>query len=204
MLTRLWKWFWSPTSKYSWGAIFVVGGIAGIIFWGGFNTAMEQSNTLPFCANACHEMTDFVLPEYQQSIHYTNAQGVRAICADCHVPKAWGPKVVRKIKATWELWGKITGSINTREKFEAKREQMALKVWLEMKENDSQECRNCHSYEAMDWHAQSLLAQRDMQKAMKEGKTCIDCHKGIGHTLPDGYESDTPVYKEDLAKLLNN
>ena len=30
-----------------------------------------------------------------------------------------------------------------------------------MKANDSHECRNCHSWEAMDWHAQSLVAQRE-------------------------------------------
>ena len=200
MISRLWKWFWSPSSTYSWGAIFIVGGFAGIIFWGGFNTFMEYSNTLHFCTS-CHAMENYVLPEYQQSVHYNNAAGVRAICSDCHVPKEWVPKFIRKIKATGELYGWVTGSIRTPEKFEAKREKLAMLVWLEMKGNNSHECRNCHSYEAMDWHAQSLIAQRDMQKAMKEGKTCIDCHKGVAHKLPEGYESDTPVYQEDLEKL---
>jgi len=200
MITKLWKWFWSPTSKYAWGTIFIVGGFAGIIFWGGFNTFMEYSNTSHFCT-ACHAMENFVLPEYKESVHYSNPAGVRAICSDCHVPKEWVPKVIRKIKATGELYGWVTGSIRTREKFEAKRERLALKVWLEMKENDSHECRNCHSYEAMDFHAQSLIAQREMQKAMKEGKTCIDCHKGVAHKLPEGYEEDTPVYEEDLKRL---
>jgi nitrate/TMAO reductase-like tetraheme cytochrome c subunit len=200
MIAKLWKWFWSPTSHYTWGGIFIAGGIAGIIFWGGFNTAMEQSNTLEFCTT-CHAMENFVLPEYKESVHYKNAAGVRAICSDCHVPKEWGHKVVRKIKATGELWGWVTQAIRTRPKFEAMREKLALKVWLEMKANDSRECRNCHSYEAMDFHAQGLIAQRDMQKAMKQGKTCIDCHKGIAHKLPKGYESDSAVYEEDLKKL---
>ena len=62
--------------------------------------------------------------------------------------------------------------------------------------------RNCHSYEAMDWHAQSLVAQHDMQKAMKKGKTCIDGHKGVAHnTLPKGYETDSIVHEDDLGKL---
>ncbi len=200
MMTKLWKWFWSPTSHYTWGGIFVVGGLAVIIFWGGFNMVMEQTNTLGFCTS-CHAMENFVLPEYKESVHYKNAAGVRAICSDCHVPKEWGHKVVRKIKATGELWGWVTQAIRTRPKFEAMREKLALKVWLEMKANDSRECRNCHSYEAMDFHTQGLIAQRDMQKAMKEGKTCIDCHKGIAHKLPKGYESDSAVYEEDLKKL---
>lgn len=88
-----------------------------------------------------------------------------------------------------------------REKFEAKREKLAFKFCLKMEENDSQECRNCHSYEAMDRHAPSLVAQRDMRKAMKQGKTWIDSHTGEGHKLPKGYESDSPVFKEELAKL---
>jgi len=200
MIKTFWNWFWSATSKYTWGSIFVVGGIAGIMFWGGFNTAMEQTNTLEFCTT-CHAMENFVLPGYQESVHYSNAAGVRASCSDCHVPKEWGHKVIRKIKATGELWGWATQAIRTRPKFEGMREKLALKVWVEMKANDSRECRNCHSYEAMDFHAQGLIAQRDMQKAMKEGKTCIDCHKGIAHQLPEGYEADSIVYQEDLQKL---
>ena len=200
MRSKVWRWFWRPSGNYTWGGIFVAGCFAGIIFWGGFNTAMEQSNRLEFCT-ACHSMENFVFPEYRQSVHYRNAAGVRASCSDCHVPKEWGPKVIRKIKATGELWGWVTRSIRTRPKFEAMRERLALKVWLEMKANDSHECRNCHSYEAMDFHAQGLIAQRDMQKAMKEGKTCIDCHKGVAHRLPEGYEPDSAVYEEDLEKL---
>ncbi len=148
-------------------------------------------------------MKNFVFPEYRQSVHYRNAAGARATCSDCHVPKEWGPKIIRKIKATGELWGWVTQSISTRPKFEAMREQLALKVWVDMKANDSQECRNCHSYEATDFHAQGLIAQRDMQKAMKAGKTCIDCHKGVAHHLPKGYEPDSVVYEEDLEKSKN-
>lgn len=201
MITKFWRWFWSTTSRYTWGAVFVVGGFAGVIFWGGFNTFMEYSNTLHFCGTVCHEMESFVVPEYEKSIHYSNGAGVRAICSDCHVPKEWVPKFFRKIKALNELFHKARGTINTREKFEAKREELALYVWLEMKANDSYECRNCHSYEAMDFHAQSLVAQRDMQKAMKQGKTCIDCHKGVAHKLPKGYEEDSIISEEDLDKL---
>ena len=201
MITKLWKWFWSPTGKYSWGAILIVGGFAGIIFWGGFNTFVEYTSTRHFCSTMCHEMTANVVPEYQQSIHFKNQKGVRAICSDCHVPKEWVPKMVTKFFALNELLHHFMGTIDTPEKFQAKREKLAMHVWLKMKANDSHECRNCHSWEAMDWHAQSLVAQREMQKGMNEGKTCIDCHKGIAHKLPEGYDSDTPVYEEDLKRL---
>ena len=185
----VWKWFWSPTSKYSWGAILVAGGIGGVVFWGGFNTFMEYTNTLQFCVS-CHEMDQLVFQEYKKTIHYTNRTGVRVICSDCHVPKEWTPKLIRKIRATNELFHKILGTIDTPEKFEAKRLEMAESVWKAMKANDSQECRNCHSFEAMDFKKQQRRPREKHPEAMREGKTCIDCHKGVAHSLPEDYEKD--------------
>ena len=115
---------------------------AGIIFWGGFNTAMEATNTKDFCIS-CHEMEDFVYEEYKGTIHDVNRSGVGAVCSDCHVPKDWTHKIVRKIKASRELWGKMTGTINTAEKFDAKRLHLAMNEWERMKHTDSRECRNC-------------------------------------------------------------
>ncbi|MBT7758611.1 MAG: Denitrification system component NirT, partial [Rhodospirillaceae bacterium] len=131
-LKRLWSWFFAPTLRYGWGVIFVVGGVAGIVFWGGFNTYMEYTNTLGFCIS-CHEMRDTVYQEYKESAHFKNPSGVRAVCSDCHVPKAWTAKLVRKIKASNELYHKVLGTIDTPEKFEAKRLELAEHVWAEMK-----------------------------------------------------------------------
>jgi len=189
MLRSLWRWFWSPTGRYGWGLIFVVGGAAGIIFWGGFNTYMEYTNTLKFCVS-CHEMRDYVFEEYKESPHYNNPSGVRAVCSDCHVPKAWVPKLIRKVQASGELYHKVVGSINTREKFEAKRLELAERVWASMEANDSQECRNCHTPDAMDFKKQGRRAAKAMKAGFDKGKTCIDCHKGIAHELPEGYEKD--------------
>jgi nitrate/TMAO reductase-like tetraheme cytochrome c subunit len=183
MLKRLWRWFWSPTSRYSLGLIFIVGGVAGVVFWGGFNTYMEYTNSLGFCVS-CHEMRDTVYVEYKKSVHYNNPSGVRAICSDCHVPKEWTAKLLRKIQASNELYHKVVGTIDTPEKFEMKRLELAENVWATMKANDSRECRNCHSYEAMDFHKQSRRAREKMQEGLKQGKTCIECHKGIAHKLP--------------------
>lgn len=162
---------------------------AGIIFWGGFNTAMEASNSLWFCTS-CHEM-DTVYEEYKQSVHYQNASGVRAICSDCHVPKPWGAKMVRKIQASFkELPHKIMGTIDTKEKFEAKRLELAEDVWAGMKANDSRECRNCHSLETMllDKQDKSARKKHTLKRKLEKGETCIDCHKGVAHKLPEGYE----------------
>ena len=98
--------------------------------------------------------------------------------------------MVRKVRATNELFHKIMGTISTKEKFEAKRLELAEHVWASMMANDSRECRNCHSYEAMDFHKQQRRAQEKMQEGLKEGKTCIECHKGVAHKLPADYEDD--------------
>ncbi|MBS4016994.1 MAG: NapC/NirT family cytochrome c [Dechloromonas sp.] len=165
---------------------------AGIIFWGGFNTAMEYTNTEKFCIS-CHEMKDNVYAEYQNTIHYSNRSGVRAVCSDCHVPKEWVPKMIRKIQASKEVWGKITGVVDTPEKFEAHRLTMATREWERMKANNSQECRNCHNFEYFDYGVQGRRGANTHQQAFNEGKTCIDCHKGIAHKLPEVDQAITVI-----------
>ncbi|PLX36936.1 MAG: Denitrification system component NirT [Hyphomicrobiales bacterium] len=162
---------------------FVCGGIGGVVFWGGFNTFMEYTNTLEFCI-ACHEMRQTVAQEYMTSPHYSYASGVRAICSDCHVPKEWVPKLRRKIQASNELYHWVVGTIDTPEKFEAMRFEMAKRVWAQMEANDSHECRNCHAYDSMHWEKQRRAASEKMKDAAEQKKTCIECHKGIAHQLP--------------------
>ena len=160
--------------------------IAGIIFWGGLNTAMEMTNTEEFCIS-CHEMKDNVYMEYRDSVHFSNPTGVRATCPDCHVPREWTHKVARKIRATNELFQHFIGAIDTTEKFTQKRYELARHVWKEMKSTDSRECRNCHSESAMDTDNQRKIAAEQHAIAQQTNKTCIDCHKGIAHQLPEEF-----------------
>jgi nitrate/TMAO reductase-like tetraheme cytochrome c subunit len=177
-------------SSLSLTAVVAIGMVSGLVFWGGFNTGMEATNQLAFCTS-CHEMRDTVFQEYKETIHYKNRSGVRAICPDCHVPKDWVHKFVRKVQASQELYVKfVSHSIDTPEKFEARRMELAQHVWATMKGNDSHECRNCHSWDAMDPHKQNPRAAKAMEKGRSQGKTCIDCHKGIAHLLPKEYNED--------------
>ncbi|MBK8337883.1 MAG: NapC/NirT family cytochrome c [Sterolibacteriaceae bacterium] len=171
--------------------------VAGIVVWGGFNTAMELSNREEFCIG-CHEMKENVFVEYRNTIHYQNRTGVRATCPDCHVPKEWGPKLIRKIQASNELLHKALGSIDTPEKFNAKRLELAQHEWARMKKTDSHECRNCHNYDYMDYGEQGRRSSAMHQKGFGEGKTCIDCHKGIAHSLPP-IEQDIGASKAGTA-----
>lgn len=187
--SRLWrkpgKWFLLgiPVGGY---LLFVV----GVIFWTGFNMALDYSNTEAFCIS-CHVMKDNVYVEYQETIHYSNRTGVRALCSDCHVPKDWFAKVARKIQATMhEVPHWAMGTIDTREKFEARRMYLAKRVWEDMKESDSKECRNCHELDHMDLDRQELSASRKhtLKRQTERGETCIDCHQGVAHTVPEGWE----------------
>jgi len=168
--------------------------VAGIIFWGGFNLAMESTNTEEFCIS-CHEMEQNVYQEYQKSIHYSNRTGVRATCPDCHVPKEWTHKVMRKLRATNELYHWILGSIDTREKFQNKRFELANHVWDNMKQTDSRECRNCHNKTHMDLELQSTLSKGSHELAKKLDMTCIECHQGITHTLPSEFDKEIIIDK---------
>lgn len=182
LLGRLWRAAWSPSPRFALASLVLIGTVAGVVLWGGFNTFMEYTNTLGFCVS-CHSMSQ-PYEEYKKSAHYSNPSGVRAICSDCHVPKEWTAKLIRKIQATNELWHHFRGKLDTPEKFEAQRATMAEHVWATMRANDSHECRNCHSYAAMDFHKQTARAREKMEEGLKKGQTCIECHKGIAHKLP--------------------
>ena len=201
LLRRLWQFVSKPSVTYSLGVLTIGGFVVGILFWGGFHWALEMTNTEKFCIS-CHEMKDNVFAEYEGTIHQNNGSGVRATCPDCHVPKEWGPKLIRKVQATRELYGHfVTRSIWTEEKFNALRGQLAKSEWARMKKNDSQECRNCHAFDFMDFTMQENRAAFNHQQALDEGKTCIDCHQGIVHKLPANY---LDLYQDMISELEAN
>ncbi|WP_051928800.1 NapC/NirT family cytochrome c [Thermopetrobacter sp. TC1] len=175
----IWKTLFSGTM--------IIGVVIGVILWGGFNWALELTNTESFCIS-CHEMKDNVYEEYTNSPHYMNASGVRATCPDCHVPRPWIHKVIRKIKASNELFHHFMGTIDTREKFLKHRGELAVSVWKTMKATNSRECRNCHGETYMDFDKQDPRAAERHEEAFDAGMTCIDCHKGIAHQLPKGWK----------------
>jgi len=191
-------------AKRGGAGLLLFGIILGIMLWGGFNWAMEMTNTEEFCIS-CHEMRDNVYEELKETVHFTNRTGIRATCPDCHVPKEWIHKVVRKIQASNELYHHfITKEIDTPEKFEAKRMHLAQNVWDTMKKTNSRECRNCHHFASMNLDKQEeRSAERhdphvwEVMDGLNPTKTCIDCHKGIAHHLPAEYDPADDVDAAD-------
>ena len=162
--------------------------IGGIVFAGAFSAGLHYTNELEFCTS-CHSM-QWNLEEYKETVHYKSASGVRAVCSDCHVPKAFIPKMIAKIYAAKDVYHEILGTIDNKEKFEQHRWEMASRVWAKMKASDSRECKTCHDFEAMDLSEQDRSARKKHASAPDKGKTCIDCHKGIAHEEPDEPDED--------------
>jgi cytochrome c-type protein NapC len=175
-----------------------VGVVIGIMIWGGLNTGMEYTNRSEFCTS-CHEMT-IPYEELKKTVHYTNRSGTTVQCADCHVASSKTPndyivKSFQKLMAARDIIGHIRGTIDTPEKYEAHRLVMAERVWERLKERDSKECRNCHNFETMDHAKQKDRSVVKHEGAIEDGKTCIECHKGVAHKLPANYqagEADKP------------
>ncbi len=176
----------------SWGSgpgslvVLIVGLALGMVFFASAGSFMVYANSEKFCATSCHEMGQ-LQKEHKGTIHDVNRSGVRATCNDCHVPHEYVPNYLAKLGLFSDFWGHyVTHSIDTKEKFEAKRYQLAKRVWTYMKENDSRECRHCHVTAKMDPDKQTDKAKARHEKARIEGLTCVECHFSIAHSEPNG------------------
>jgi len=169
--------------------------VLGVVFYGVFGVALEATNTTEFCTS-CHSMKTN-LEEMKERPHYNNVSGVTAGCADCHVPKSLGPKLWAKFMAAKDVYHEFMGTIDTPEKYEARRWHMANLVWAKMKASDSRECRDCHAFEDMNFDEQDRSASKKHQKAIKKGQTCIDCHTGIAHEEPEEPDEEDDEEEDD-------
>ena len=163
------------------GVFAAIVGVGIVLLIGGYSLGgfLSYTSNTEYCIS-CHEMK-IVFEEYKQTSHFQNRDGVRAECPDCHIPKGWNAMLARKVVALKDLYHHLLGTIDTPEKFEQYRLAMAETVWERMKADDSEACRNCHLYSAMNFKKQSSSARKKHELAVMEGDTCIDCHKGIAH-----------------------
>jgi len=188
LLVKIWRTMTRPAVHISLGVLTMGGFIAGVIFWGGFNTALEATNTEAFCIS-CHTMRDNVYVELQETVHWKNHSGVRATCPDCHVPHEWTAKIARKMQASKEVFAQVFGDLGSPEKFEERRIELAKHEWERFSANNSLECKNCHNYDSMDFEQMSATARIQMKQAAEKDQSCLDCHKGIAHNLPKNMDS---------------
>tara|TARA_R110002049_G_scaffold208811_14_gene379340 strand:- start:3365 stop:3925 length:561 start_codon:yes stop_codon:yes gene_type:complete len=168
-----------PSASLSVLSLVCIGIIVGIFGLLAFDTTMHATSTEEFCVS-CHEM-DIPYAQLKTTPHYSNRTGVTATCSDCHLPKEFVPKMIRKVEAAREVWGTMTGIIDTPEKYAAHLPAMKAREIARMQANDSQECRNCHDMERMKPELQGKMAARFHKPERRKDKSCIDCHAGIAH-----------------------
>ena len=184
-MKKLWHFLRTPSRRWSVLALVLAGVAVTLAGSVGLHYGFEKTSSLEFCIS-CHTMKDTVYQEYKESVHYQNASGVRAVCADCHQPKDFVGKVARKMEAANDLYQQYIGhSIDTQEKFEERRLHLAERVWNRMSSQGSKTCKSCHDYSAMDHAKQSPAAAKAMTEAAANNMNCIECHKGIAHELPN-------------------
>lgn len=172
-----------PSARWPVIVLLVAGVVLGVVGMLGFNYSLQATNTEAFCTS-CHEMYAQPFQSVQQTAHFNNRSGVRPICADCHVPHEFVPKMIRKVEAAREVWGHLTGMVDTPEKYAAHLDVMKAREIARLRANDSAECRNCHDVARMDLALQSEKARLYHAAMDARNKTCIDCHQGIAHTYP--------------------
>lgn len=167
-------------------AIALLGAVGGAALGYVTHAAVKRSETTEFCIS-CHVMDATVFEELKESPHYTNASGFRVQCGQCHIPAVHSMGELMtylsvKVGAARFVYGWATGRMSEPEQLRANREEMAERVWAEMRARDSAECRACHEMDAMDLSLQSRRAAGEHRDAAEEGQTCIDCHdNGVAH-----------------------
>jgi cytochrome c-type protein NapC len=182
--SSIWK---RPTNKWLLGI--PLGGlfafVLGAIALGTMNFVLHTTSSTEFCYT-CHSHEAFIKPEYEASSHFVNTAGVRAGCADCHLPHDnWFELVWTKAVVSLDIIPEVMGKLDSAEKYESHRAEMAESVWRQFKGNDSKFCRGCHSIDAMDLESQGRSTARRHTRAAERGETCIDCHYGIVHKEPE-------------------
>ncbi len=183
-IKRFFRWLFSPSARLSVFVLLVIGLLAGAGSVIATQVMVHQTGTVEFCGGACHSMRAFTLPEYKESVHYSNRTGVRASCSDCHIPHSY-PKVLfyKAYAGVRDVYHELAGTISTQEKYDKERWRMANHVWDEFRKTNSANCRTCHNDHAMA--KQSASAQKAHKKMLAGESTCIDCHKGVAHKEPE-------------------
>jgi nitrate/TMAO reductase-like tetraheme cytochrome c subunit len=130
--SRLWR---RPTRKWllgiPLGAVLAFG--LGAIALGTTNYTLHATSSTEFCYS-CHSHENFIKPEYEASSHFVNQAGVRAGCADCHLPHdSWFELVWTKAVVSLDIIPELMGKIDTADKYEQHRAELAEWVWRNFK-----------------------------------------------------------------------
>ncbi|GAA5194928.1 NapC/NirT family cytochrome c [Ferrimonas gelatinilytica] len=183
-----WRALFKPSTKYSIAALLIVGIVIGVIGYFATQQTLHATSTDEFCmtCHSNHSLKDEVLA----SPHGGNEFGMVVQCQDCHLPHGPVDYLVKKIIVSKDLYGYLTiDNFNTQEWLDENRKEQADLALKYFHDNDSANCRHCHSRieenqpESMSRMAKTMHS-RNAAKDPEERKTCVDCHKGVAHPYP--------------------
>jgi len=150
-------------------------GVAGLLVALGMAEGIHATSGAEFCVG-CHVMEPMVA-SYEEDVHGgKNVQGIRAECADCHLPheSVLGYVVAKGITGMKDVWGNIVLD-PTKIDWQERREHREHFTY------DSG-CMKCHSAleEASMNNKQAFLPHRDYFSGTTN-ETCVSCHENVGH-----------------------
>ena len=103
--------------RKTWFWLLLLGALLGVAALGVTVTVLHKTSSTEFCVS-CHSMQT-PLAEYQGSVHFQNVKGIRAECADCHIPNEPASYLWTKIRAVKDIYHEAIGTLDTPEKYEA-------------------------------------------------------------------------------------
>ena len=151
----------------------------------GTQVMVVATGTNEFCGGACHSMQWVAASTRPAATRSTGPACRRAATIATFrttTPRLLWYKAKAGIK---DVIGEMRGVIDTEEKFKKERARMAEHVWAEYKANNPP-----IAGPATRSLVRSSAKQKDFVRPMHEQflagqMTCIDCHKGIAHKLPE-------------------
>jgi nitrate/TMAO reductase-like tetraheme cytochrome c subunit len=180
--------------------LLAMGALAGAAILAATTEMVRATSTNEFCASACHSM-QWANEAYQRSVHYSNSMGMRAGCADCHVPHHTGhagPLEYLQLVAfktnigIRDMIAEVRGTISTREKWERERPRLSKEFEQWVKAGHSITCQTCHDLRAFggDYSALTKVVHAVLLHA--DTVNCLKCHKHVGHVYGKAIDSDGP------------
>ncbi len=137
---------------------------------------------------------------YQRGTHYANESGVRATCADCHIPfedrpatpfqYVFGTLWTKGIDGSQDVAAKLRGTIADRARWEAEKPRLSAQVRAWFKQTGSATCQGCHKLDAFSGQGASAVMKLEVHSGALKAATadCLQCHPGVAHAY------STPVH----------
>ncbi|HTR57568.1 MAG TPA: NapC/NirT family cytochrome c [Casimicrobiaceae bacterium] len=175
-----------------WSVILLIAlGIAvGIVGVGATTWMVNATSSENFCATACHTM-QWAAAAYERSPHFANPHGVRASCADCHIPFESRPATpfqyifgtigTKEHDGIHDAIAELRGTISTEEEWDARRPKLAADVEAWLRKTNYVTCKGCHRLDAATGPAADIHA--DLLKAGPVD--CVQCHADVGHKFAE-------------------